>query len=107
MEVQTVSQPILDDPRLMKELYAFGREHVGIARGYVVVWAALHRVVPKLWWYGFRFMGFINQSTLQMYEYKHGITRRCLTLNAGGRAYADGPSTKAYAPLADVHAAIE
>ena len=102
-----MSQPILGDPMLMKELYAFGREYIGIASGGDGVWAALHRVVPEPWWPGFMFMGVVKQGALQMYEYKHGITRRCLSLDTDGRAYAYDPVTRSYAPLADVQAAIE
>lgn len=102
-----MSQPILDDPLLMKQLYSFGREHIGIASGGDAMWAALHRVVPEPWWPGFMFMGVIQQGALQMYEYKHGITRRCLTLDADGRAYAFDSVMRSYAPLADVQAAIE
>src|ERR1700694_5160437 len=97
-----MSQPILDDPLLIKQLHVFGREYIGVASGDDRVWEALHRVVPEPWWSGFMFMSVIKQGALRMCEYKHGITRRCLTLDAEGRAYAFDSVTRSYAPLADV-----
>ena len=103
-----MSQSLFEDCQVLNELHGFGREWIGVGSGDANdIWSALHRVVPEAWWSGFMFMGVITQGALQMYEYKHGITRRCLKLDADGHAYIYDPSKKSYMPLADVQAPVE
>ena len=102
-----MSQTIPNDFQLFKELHAFGREWIGVARGDDAVWAPLHRVESEPWRAGFMFMGVIQQDALRIHEYKHGITRRCLSLDVDGKAYAYTALAGSYVVLADVLTAVE
>ena len=100
-------QTIPDAVELLKELHSFGREFAGVSLGLTDPWGPLHRVVPGAWCAGFMFMGVIQQAALRIHEYKHGITRRCLCLDAGGRAYAYDALTGKYGGVSDMRLAVE
>ena len=102
-----MSQTTINDREMLSALHAFGREWIGVGCGDEDVWAALHQVMPEPWRLGFMFMGVIAQGALRIFDYKHGITRRCLSLDNSGRVYRYDPGTQNYVPQTDATAAIE
>jgi hypothetical protein len=55
-------------------------------------WTPLRRLLPRLWWAGFMWMGWLSVGGHRVERYKHGITRRYLLIDAAGRCYQSAPS---------------
>jgi hypothetical protein len=58
------------------------------------VWGPLHKVVPKKWQDGFMYMGKYRYQTpsgptVEVYDYKHGITRNYLHIDKKGNCYCN------------------
>jgi len=60
------------------------------------MWSPLHKVVPPKWRDGFMYMGKYSYKikdshsqawNMELYDYKHGITRRYLHISKSGKCY--------------------